>query len=145
MLGMDLILTRKHWAGDCSLGEVMRHTLTVTGGTKRDRDVAEKAIRWALSGPILISTTPDLSIKVKICQYVTHQCWGSVVEDNEENTAFSMTIANNQGLRDYIATIMHEMIHVNQYVTQKWDGDGEREAEYWQYKMADMFWTNGEL
>ena len=103
----------------------MRHTLTVTGGTKNDREIAEKAIRWALSGPILISTTPDLSIKVKICQYVTHQCWGSVVENNEENTAFSMTIANNQGLRDYIATIMHEMIHVNQYVTQQWDRDWE--------------------
>jgi hypothetical protein len=40
---------------------------------------------------------------------------------------------------------MHEMVHINQYITGDFDGDGEAEAEYWQYKLADKFWQAGAL
>ena len=56
-----------------------------------------------------------------------------------------MFVAFNQDLRDYIATLVHELVHVKQWETNKWTGDGEKEAEKLQYKLTDKLWKNGIL
>jgi len=33
------------------------------------------------------------------------------------------------------------MVHVNQYITDTWEGDGEEECEDRQYDLADRFIT----
>ena len=115
----------------------------IKGGTKQQREITEKVIRWCFKNKVV--TRHGIDINVKICQYITHQCWGSVVEaeDNWSYTEFDMTIANNQSIRDFVATIAHEMVHVNQYVTGEWEGDGEKEAEDRQYVIADEIWKDG--
>ncbi len=117
----------------------------ITGGTKQQRQITESVIRWCFINKVVVRHGID--INVKICKYVTHQCWGSVVdaEDNWSFTEFDMTIANNQSIRDFIATIMHEMVHVNQYITGEWEGDGEAECVARQYELADQYWKEGNL
>jgi len=107
----------------------------IKGGTKQQREIAEKVIRWCFENKVVIRHGID--IDVKICKYVTHQCWGSVVESDDE------IIANNQSIRDFVATIAHEMVHINQYITGEWEGDGEKEAEDNQYVIADKVWQEG--
>ena len=80
-----------------------------------------------------------LNIKVDLYhEYNLLGCWG----DSEQisDTEYSIRICTDQTLRDFVATVCHEMVHVNQWVTNKWSGDGEKEAEKLQYKMADKFW-----
>ena len=52
-----------------------------------------------------------------------------------------MRICTNQNLRDVVATICHEMVHVQQWVRDSWYGDGEPEAEERQYQLADDYWN----
>ena len=116
----------------------------IKGGTKQQREITEKVIRWCFKNKVVIRHGID--IDVKICKYVTHQCWGSVVDSGGEinsMTMFDMTIANNQSIRDFVATIAHEMVHINQYITGEWEGDGEKEAEDNQYVIADKVWQEG--
>ena len=116
----------------------------ITGGTKQQRQITESVIRWCFINKVVVRHGID--INVKICKYVTHQCWGSVVDSGGEITSmtmFDMTIANNQSIRDFVATIVHEMVHINQYITGEWEGDGEKECEEKQYAIADKIWKKG--
>lgn len=54
---------------------------------------------------------------------------------------YGMRIRTKQSLRDIIATICHEMVHVQQWTEDKWQGDGEKEAEVKQYNLADNYWN----
>ena len=80
-------------------------------------------------------------------------CWGKCGERNETEDRFGCAYATyeisvqpKQSLRDFIATIVHEFIHISQRETGEWDGDGEAEANYCytglpiQYSIADRMW-----
>ena len=51
-----------------------------------------------------------------------------------------------QPLRDFVATIVHEMIHVAQWEKNEWyETDGEKECEDLQYKLTDELWRKNIL
>jgi|TARA_R100000315_G_C5202408_1_gene119216 hypothetical protein len=71
-------------------------------------------------------------------------CWATCEEDPD--TAFSsyrIEVHPKQDLRDFVASLVHEMVHVKQFVTDKWEGDGEEEALNLQYKITDKIWKEG--
>ena len=41
--------------------------------------------------------------------------------------------------------MVHEVVHIKQWETGKWDGDGEAEANQLQYSVADRMWKEGVL
>ena len=53
-------------------------------------------------------------------------------------------MATDQYLRDFVATLMHELVHVLQWERDEWEDDGEKEAEDKQYELADEFWKEGD-
>jgi hypothetical protein len=77
----------------------------------------------------------DINIELKMME----DCWGTCV-DNDDG-GYDIEISINQSLRDIVATITHEMVHVKQYVTGEWQGEGEREANKLQYELADQIWN----
>jgi len=54
-------------------------------------------------------------------------------------------VEQTQKLRDFIMTIVHEMIHLKQYITNEWEGDGEEEAIELESKLTDELWKEGIL
>ena len=110
-------------------------------GTYKERDIAEQVVQWCLEYFKL--ELYGININMEICRHKTYKCWGTCVEDEEEDNKFHITIANNQSIRDFVATITHEMIHVKQFATGKCRGDGEKECERLQYKLADKLWKEG--
>jgi hypothetical protein len=121
-------------------------------GTNKEREIAERVVKWCLEYFHL--EWYGLDINLEICKYKTYKCWGTCVEGDiceivadgtEVPHSFNITIANDQSIRDFVATITHEMVHVKQYVTGKWRGDGEKECERLQYKLADKLWKEGIL
>tara|TARA_R100000664_G_C2737125_1_gene126347 strand:+ start:269 stop:622 length:354 start_codon:yes stop_codon:yes gene_type:complete len=106
--------------------------------TSIERDIAEKVVEWCIDNIV----KHDTDINLELCKYRTYNCWGTCVEGEEDNE-FNLTISTDQCVRDFVATITHEMIHVKQYVTGKWRGDGEAECERLQYKLADKIWKEG--
>ena len=76
--------------------------------------------------------------------YEDLDCYGMCVEGVVPHT-YVIHIARDQTLRDWVATLVHEMIHVNQWETGEWTGDGEKECEDLQYKITDRLWKEGVL
>ena len=120
---------------------VMTCKIDVQGGGRSLKEISNNVVHWCLAKNVI--TKKELYVNVKICKYTTHQCWGSV--ERAGFNAFNVTVASNQSLRDFVATLMHEMVHVNQYVTGEWEGDGEAEASSREYDLADAFWKDGNI
>jgi len=105
----------------------------ITGGKKHERRITDRVIVWCFNH-YKIKTNID----VRIGKFRDYDCWGTCSE--EENNKYHITIANDQNIRDFVATVVHEMIHIKQFVTGKCRGDGEKECERLQYKLTDELW-----
>jgi hypothetical protein len=139
--GMDIVCTRKCRPGLGRNGETSKMIIIdYRKATSKERDIAEAVVQWCLDN--IINEYDDTYINLELCKYETYKCYGTCVEGDEENE-FDITVSSDQPIRDFVATITHEMIHVKQYLTGKWQGDGEKECERLQYKLADKIWKEG--
>jgi hypothetical protein len=106
---------------------------------RRPNRIARKVINWCLEEFEL-----DATVKIKIISYSELKCFGQCSEGNKDNH-FLIEVAKDQTLRDFVATVVHEMVHVKQWETGKCRGDGEAEAERLQYKLTDELWEENIL
>lgn len=108
---------------------------TITIWPMRNNDNIVDIVEWFLEKNNIEGVTLDIELKE------TMSCWG----DSEQvtgDTHYNIRICTNQSLRDFVATLMHELVHVHQWVESKWDGDGEKEAAIRQYELADEYWNS---
>ncbi len=78
-------------------------------------------------------------VDIKLSTSDEIDCWGMSWQADDPDSYY-ICIAVDQPLRDFVATVAHEMIHIKQWQRNKWRGDGEREAYRKQYKIADRIW-----
>ena len=97
------------------------------------RIIALKVVDWCLEEFEIYAF-----IKLELSDYSKLDCWGQCYQGRKDH--YTIEIAKDQTLRDFVATVVHEMVHVNQWVTDTWKGDGEGEAEELQYKLTDKLW-----
>jgi hypothetical protein len=55
---------------------------------------------------------------------------------------FQIAVATNQTIRDFVMTVVHEMVHVKQYARKEWLLDGEPEAWGIQEILTDELWED---
>ena len=115
--------------------------IKVTGGTDNEKYICHSVIDWCFHNKVIERI---VDVHVRICKYNTFKCHGTCV-DTAWTDLYRITVANDQSVRDFVATLMHELIHVNQYVTGYWEGDGEKECEDRQYELTDQCWTEGTI
>ena len=111
----------------------------VKGGEQHERDMTRSVVSWCINHFNLDVHKTNINVELDVIT----DCYGTCV-DNDEG-GYDITISTNQPLRDLVATIAHEMVHVKQYVTGKWKGEGEREASNLQYKLTDKLWKENIL
>ena len=111
--------------------------IQVNGGIGYERDIAHKTVAWCIKR-LGLGRMRNLNVYVNI-QYCRDYCAGYCEEGNN-NRSYIITVANNQSLRDFVMTVVHEMVHVRQWVRNKWTGDGEEEAWRLQEKLTDELW-----
>ena len=112
--------------------------IKVTGGTNHQKYICHSVTDWCFHKKII---EREVNISIRICKYKTFQCYGTCVDASP--TSYKITVANDQTIRDFVATLIHELIHVNQYVTGEWEGDGEKECDDRQYPLTDECWAEG--
>ena len=84
-----------------------------------------------------------------IIDYKLESCsdsWGC--SSQVSDTHYMIRINPTMSIRDTVATTIHEMIHVKQWISPSHaqdDSDGEEEAENYQYKLTDILWGLGLL
>ncbi len=109
--------------------------------------ITEQAFWWFIREQNLESVETVGSgkrhIVVNIQRYRDIKCHGQIQEWDHEKTDYVIDLNYEQELRDFVATIMHELVHLQQYETNEWKGDGEKECENRQYELADEFWEQG--
>ena len=108
------------------------------------RQVAESAIQWFFTKFDLHN--PSYLIRLNLTKYEDLQCWGESFQVDDivyERREYVISISTDQNFRDFVATLMHELVHVQQWELDDWEGDGEKEAESRQYELADEFWKEG--
>jgi len=113
-------------------------TIKVKGGNEHEQFMVHGVVDWCINHFDL----GDVAVNFRLEKY--KDCWGYCLEGKEENS-YNIMIATDQTLRDFVATIVHEMVHVMQWETGKWIGEGEREASKLQYKLTDKLWKEGIL
>jgi len=111
----------------------------VRGGLQHERDMTRLVVSWCINHFNLDVHTTNIDVTL---DDIT-DCFGTCVDTDEGG--YDITISINQSLRNFVATITHEMIHVKQYVTGEWQGDGEKECEELQYVLADKIWKENIL
>ena len=112
--------------------------IIIKGGKKHHKEIALQTAEWCID----YFGLSDAAINFRLEKY--KDCWGYCTEGNKEHS-YNIKIATDQILRDFVATIVHEMVHVNQWETGIWNGEGEREASNLQYKLTDKLWKEGIL
>ena len=58
------------------------------------------------------------------------------------NNRYKITVNPSQPLRDFIATVMHEPVHVKQW-EEDYKGDAEKQCSELEYKLTDQAWAKG--
>ena len=82
-------------------------------------------------------------VNIHIVEKSDIQCKGCCRRDSENE--FSIWVARDQTIRDFVATVAHEMVHVRQWTRNHWHGDGEAEADEIQFMIADLMWESGKI
>ena len=113
--------------------------IKVVGGNKQQKEITTHVVEWCVKH---LQLNDVVSVLVKLQPYV--DCWGYCVEGKTEHS-YNMAIVHEQSMRDFVATIVHEMVHVMQWETDDWVGDGEAECNRMQYMLTDELWKKGVL
>ena len=75
------------------------------------KKLAKDVIRWCASEMNL----EDVKISVSLFDdYDDKKCWGDCEQVSE--TEYNIRACTDQDIRDFVATITHEMVHVEQWV-----------------------------
>lgn len=115
--------------------------LIVIGGNKYQRNLACVSVNWFAK--FLMPNTERISIEIRIQNL--RDSWGWVaqmIDPPEGFNVYRMAIDKRQTTRQFIQTVMHEMLHIRQDETGIWQGDGEHEAESVEV-LADAIWLSG--
>ena len=139
--------------------------VTVTGGNKTQRKVAETTTHQMIAELLPRFRTLDIEVKLKKFTKTDRDAIGwCLMEDN--NRTFVIEINKDIGITELVTTICHEMVHVKQYArnemndgivkgharwkskmipedTNYWDLPWEKEAYRMEKKLADDVWENG--
>ena len=107
--------------------------------TQRTSEMWEDVVRWCCQMMELEGLTINVYLRD---EYSEIKCCGDSEQVND--TEYNIRIFTGQSLRDFVATITHEMVHIEQWVKNEWSGDGEKEAEDRQYELADAYWKGWE-
>ena len=99
-------------------------------------DIAKKVVSWC-KDQLGLCDIDDLVIDIRIEDL--GDCWGYCEQELDTNN-FVVAVDPTQSLRDFVMTVVHEMVHVKQYVNNKWWGDGEEEAWALQELLTDRLW-----
>ena len=152
--GMDLIRTGKSWTrsrrigskGNCIMAnwDIAHGTYNIQTKSNH-RELVTSVVHWFLGRYCMNRKSQEHRIlEINLKDYKTMKCWGECSEGSD-GIDYVIDIATNQSLRDFIATLMHELVHVLQWERGSWKGEGEREASQLQYELADDFWRCGNV
>ena len=94
--------------------------LNITGGRKKQRQVVEDVVKWSIKKLNLHRIrTLNLTFSIKSLKSL----YGQLEQLDDKRREFSVVLDKNVDTKDLIRTVIHEMIHVKQYIRKEMDSE----------------------
>ena len=114
--------------------------VTVTGGNKTQRKVAEITTHQMIAELLPRFRTLDIEVKLKKFPKSDRDAIGWCLMQ-ENNRTFEIEINKDIGIKELVTTVCHEMVHVWQYATKQLTQKGCK--EFWRGKdYTDAYYSN---
>ena len=98
------------------------HCVTVEGGNKTQRDLANDVIHFMIK--YLMPRLRNIEIEVKLSKMKGDAVGYCLMLDT--NREFEIEVSKDLSIKDFVLTLCHEMVHVKQYVRKEMDCVGTR-------------------
>ena len=94
--------------------------LNITGGRKKQRQVVEDVVKWSIKKLNLHRIrTLNLTFSIKSLKSL----YGQLVQLDDKRREFSVVLDKNVDTKDLIRTVIHEMVHIKQYIRKEMDSE----------------------
>ena len=94
--------------------------LNITGGRKKQRQVVEDAVKWSIKKLNLHRIrTLNLTFSIKTLKSL----YGQLEQLDDKRREFSVVLDKNVDTKDLIRTVIHEMVHIKQYIRKEMDSE----------------------
>ena len=117
--------------------------ISAKNGNRVQNTIARDVVRHCIKQLMPRMKTLDISVIFKKIPEKENTIGTCLMQDN--NRSFEIEIQKGLSFDEIVKTLCHEMVHVKQWETGEWNGDGEKEAEMLQYIMADNFWRKVQI
>lgn len=95
----------------------MSNLIEVTGGKKSQRELAFKVVDFMIEKLMPRVRTLDITVQIKSIPD-KEKAWG-LIEIQDSNREFIIEIEKSLSLYNFVTSLIHEMIHVKQYVRKE--------------------------
>ena len=94
--------------------------LNITGGRKKQRQVVEDVVKWSIKKLNLHKIrTLNLTFSIKTLKSL----YGQLQQLDDKRREFSVVLDKNVDTEDLIRTVIHEMVHIKQYIRKEMDSE----------------------
>lgn len=106
--------------------------LNITGGRKKQRQVIEDAVKWSIK-KLNLHRIRTLELNFSLRKLKT--LYGQLEQLDDKRREFSVVLDKNMSTENIIRTVIHEMIHVKQYIRKEMDSEVIGQRMRWKSKM----------
>ena len=106
--------------------------LNITGGRKKQRQVVEDAVKWSIK-KLNLHRIRTLELNFSLRKLKT--LYGQLEQLDDKRREFSIVLDKNMNTENIIRTVIHEMIHVKQYIRKEMDSEVIGQHMRWKSKM----------
>ena len=94
--------------------------LNITGGRKKQRQVVEHVVKWSIKKLNLHRIrTLNLTFSIRSLKSL----YGQLEQLDDKRREFSVVLDKNVDTKDLIRTVIHEMVHIKQYIRKEMDSE----------------------
>ena len=94
--------------------------LNIIGGRKKQRQVVEDVVKWSIKKLNLHRIrTLNLTFSIKSLKSL----YGQLEQLDDKRREFSVVLDKNVDTKDLIRTVIHEMVHIKQYIRKEMDSE----------------------
>ena len=94
--------------------------LNITGGRKKQRQVVEDVVKWSIK-KLNLHRIRTLELNFSLRKLKT--LYGQLEQLDDKRREFSIVLDKNMNTENIIRTVIHEMIHVKQYIRKEMDSE----------------------
>jgi hypothetical protein len=116
---------------ECTFHDMM---YKISGGNRVERALVDRCLEWC----IVKFPLNGVHIDVRLVPITSAHGW----VEHEDGVEFTITISTKYpSLSLLTETILHELVHVRQWCSGEWEGDGEEEADRVAREISIMLWN----